>query len=107
MKENARCILSGNIRYLRLKRGWSQEQLAEQCGLHRTYIGSIERGERNIGLDNLERLAKALDVPVSMLLIGAYRCSKPDGVHQPRMHYGTSPSLFKAGCHISASMCYS
>lgn len=41
MEENVRRILSGNIRYLRLKRGWDQEQLAGQCGLHRTYAGAI------------------------------------------------------------------
>lgn len=51
-----------NIRRMRLKRGWSQEELADRCGLHRTYIGSVERGERNITLATLERIAKALDV---------------------------------------------
>ena len=103
MKENTRCILSGNIRYLRLKRGWSQEQLAEQCGLHRTYIGAIERCERNIGLDNLERLAKALDVPVSILLIAGCPSRDPEGVHEARMPYGSSPSASRIGIPLHFS----
>lgn len=48
----------------------SQEELADRCGLHRTYIGSVERGERNISLDNIVRLAKSLDVSASQLLEG-------------------------------------
>ena len=103
MKGNTRRILSGNIRYLRLKRGWSQEQLAEQCGLHRTYVGAIERGERNIGLDNLDRLAKALEVPVSMLLIGGYPCDDSDGVHEPRERYGSPSSRTHIGFPLRLS----
>ncbi|MFG0330042.1 MAG: helix-turn-helix domain-containing protein [Phycisphaerales bacterium] len=48
--------------------GISQEELAARCGLHRTYIGSVERGERNISIDNMERIAAALGVPVGELL---------------------------------------
>lgn len=58
------------VRTLRKVRGLSQEQLAELTGLHRTYIGGIERGERNVSLINIVRLAKALDVPPSDLLQG-------------------------------------
>ena len=55
---------------LRKNRGFSQEQFAEQCGLHRTYIGAIERGERNITLGTLEKFARALNVRPETLLIG-------------------------------------
>ena len=48
--------------------GLSQEELAFKCGLHRTYVGSIERGERNVALENILRIAKALDVDASKLL---------------------------------------
>ena len=56
------------IRRLRREMGWSQEQLAFEAGLHRAYIGQIERGEKDIGLKNLEKIAKALDVPTNRLL---------------------------------------
>ena len=46
----------------------SQEQLAEDCGLHRTYVGSVERGERNVSIDNMERIATALQVDIAELL---------------------------------------
>ncbi len=48
------------IRKLRKKKGWSQEKLALEANLHRAYIGQIERGEKNIGLKNLEKIAKTL-----------------------------------------------
>jgi transcriptional regulator with XRE-family HTH domain len=46
----------------------SQEELAERAGLHRTYIGMIERAEKNITLENIEKLAKALKTPLHELL---------------------------------------
>lgn len=46
----------------------SQEKLAELAELHRTYVGSVERGERNIAIDNMERLAQALNVTIQTLL---------------------------------------
>lgn len=58
------------VRQLRLAASMSQEQLAERAGLHRTYIGGIERGERNVGIVNLFRLARALRVRPSELLAG-------------------------------------
>ena len=58
------------LRSLREARGLSQERLALNCGLDRTYVGSVERGERNISLINIKRLAASLDVMVEELLIG-------------------------------------
>ncbi len=48
-------------------RGLSQEELAFKAGLHRTYLSSAERGQRNVGLVNIERLARALDIDISDL----------------------------------------
>ncbi len=56
------------IRRLREKKGLSQEQLAFEADLHRAYIGQIERGEKNIGLINLEKIAKALRVSLETLI---------------------------------------
>ena len=56
------------LREIRLEEGVSQEKLAELAGLHRTYVSSVERGERNISLVNIERLAKALGVPLAELM---------------------------------------
>ena len=67
-KGKARQILSQNLRILRLEQGLSQEQLASLAGLHRTYVGSVERGERNISIDNIEKLAKALGCNLTKLL---------------------------------------
>ncbi len=63
--------LGHNIRQLRQSKGLSQEQLAELTNLHRTYIGGVERGERNIGFLNLVRIAKALEISPSKLLEGS------------------------------------
>ena len=52
-------MLARRLRALRLMRGWTQEELADACGLHRTYVSMVERGQCNIGLDNLEKLADA------------------------------------------------
>jgi len=57
-----------NIRKRRKQKSWSQDELAVQSGLHRAYIGQIERGEKNIGLKNLEKIANSLKVRIETLL---------------------------------------
>ena len=57
-----------SVKKLRLEKGWTQEQLAHRADLHRTYIGSIEKSERNVSLLNVERIAKALGVDIKVLL---------------------------------------
>lgn len=61
-------VFADNIKLLRRQRGLSQEALAERAGLHRTYIGAVERGERNITLLNANRIAEALNVTLSECL---------------------------------------
>lgn len=63
-----RTILAKKVRLLRHKNGFSQERLADEAGLHRTYVGSIERAERNVSIDNIEKLARALRVHPNELL---------------------------------------
>lgn len=65
-----RDALARNLRRRRTDRGLSQEALADLAGLHRTFVGAVERSERNISLDNIGRLASALGVTASDLLTG-------------------------------------
>jgi len=68
-----RDTLGRAVRRLRTDAGFSQEGFADACHLHRTYIGSVERGETNISLDNIERIARTLRLPVSRLFAEAER----------------------------------
>jgi len=56
------------VRQLRLEKGMSQEDFADECGLHRTYIGAIERGEKTVSIETARKVADALNLPVWKLL---------------------------------------
>jgi len=82
MELSARKRLARKIRLLRTGRGWSQEVLAELSGLNRSYVGAVERGEHNIGIDNIERLSAALETSILTLLndaVSAASVSEPRG----------------------------
>lgn len=70
MRESPQQFLGKRIRQQRERLGLSQEELAATCSLHRTYVGSVERGERNVSLTNIVRFAKALHLTPSKLLQG-------------------------------------
>jgi transcriptional regulator with XRE-family HTH domain len=65
--EDVRKRFGARIRELRTGKNWSQEELADRCGLHRTYIGAVERGEQNVSLVNIDRLAHTLGVSLAEL----------------------------------------
>lgn len=65
--DQGRRAFGRRVRELRQARSLSQEKLAERSGLHRTYVSSVERGQRNVGIDNVRALARALDVPAASL----------------------------------------
>ena len=69
--------LGDRLRGRRVTRGLTQEQLGEQCGLHRTFLGSVERGERNLSILNLRRIAKTQRVPLAELF-SASQPSRPN-----------------------------
>lgn len=56
------------VRGERIKLGFSQEELANRAGVHRTYIGMVERAEKNITLENIDKISKALGIPIDKLL---------------------------------------
>lgn len=70
MKENILIKFGANVRKERLKQNLSQEKLAEFADLHRTYIGMIERAEKNITLVYIEKIAKALNITICQLIEG-------------------------------------
>lgn len=61
-------VFAANVHRYRTEAGLSQEKLAEKAGVHRTYVGMIERSEKNITLLSMEKIAKALNVTISMLI---------------------------------------
>jgi transcriptional regulator with XRE-family HTH domain len=67
-RDNLRGVLAFNIRLLRARKGWSQEALAFECGLDRTYVSAVERSRWNVSLSNIEAIANALGVSPWMLL---------------------------------------
>lgn len=67
MPADPKTLFGQAVRMHRRQLGWTQEELAEASGLHFTYIGGIERGERNVGLLNIVNIARALAIPVSVL----------------------------------------
>lgn len=93
------CVFGEKVRRLRIGRGLSQSELGVKAGLHRTYIGSIERGERNVSLLNIEKIAKALDVQPRMLIADKMHrktsdiCIPGDGKLCPGMHIA---SIYKS-----------
>lgn len=68
-KRTARELLANNLRRLRAERGLSQEDLAFEANLHRTFVAHVERGARNISIDNIEKLASALKMQLHELLM--------------------------------------
>src|SRR6185503_14594124 len=73
-EDRARLAAFGlRIKLLRVSRGWSQEQLAEAAGMHRTFVGQVERGQRGLNVLGLWRLAGAFNIPIGDLFID------PDG----------------------------
>ena len=65
---DVRRLVGANLRDIRRKRGISQEELAFECGLHRTYVSGVERGVRNPTVAVLDKIARALGVPAAELL---------------------------------------
>ena len=70
MSDDPKKKFGERIRILRKQAGWSQEELADACGLHRTYVGAVERGERNVSLINIVQFAHALQVKPSDIMEG-------------------------------------
>ncbi|MCR5087499.1 MAG: helix-turn-helix domain-containing protein [Lachnospiraceae bacterium] len=75
---NLLVVFGSNVRYFREQIGVSQEKFGEMCGLHRTYISDIERFTRNISLDNVQKIAQALNIEPFELFLERTQ-SKKDG----------------------------
>jgi transcriptional regulator with XRE-family HTH domain len=86
-EKNLRLRVAANIRRCRQDLNWSQETLALEAGLHRTFIGHVERGETNVSIDNLELIAKAMKLDACEIL-----CSSPPQGGTSRGIVPTAPS---------------
>lgn len=73
MTKDLNARIGGAIRGIRESRGWSQERLAAEAELNRTYVGGLERGERNPTVATLERIAGALQTPLAEIIANAER----------------------------------
>ena len=78
-KSDAQLLFASNMKKLRLEKKLTQEKVAEAAGLHTNYISSVERGERNISIVNIERISSALGVPMTELLTDQGKKRKPSG----------------------------
>ena len=86
-KPSLRITFATNVRMVRIASGLSQEALAAECDLDRTFIGSVERSERNISIDNMERIARALKTDIGELVasdLAQRRGYDPAVVRKPR-----------------------
>jgi len=78
-KSGAQLLFARNMKRIRLDKKLTQEKVAEAAGLHTNYISSVERGERNISIGNIERISNALGVPMTDLLAEPETPRKPRG----------------------------
>jgi len=76
--------LGQRIRELRTERGYSQESFADECGVHRTFMGTVERGESNLSFQNIARVATTLGVPLSNLFLGLESKAQALGAQSPK-----------------------
>ena len=85
-EQDLRAVLAYNMRLFRVNKGWSQEELARQCGLDRTYVSAVERKRWNIALSNIEKMATALGVAAYQLLLPPQELlnlmTNPSNAHQ-------------------------
>jgi transcriptional regulator with XRE-family HTH domain len=72
-------VLGRRVRDLRLAQGFSQEGFADKCGVHRTFMGTIERGESNLSFSNLLKVASTLGIPLAELLDGVDQTVRAGG----------------------------
>jgi len=86
--EDVQRSLGERIRELRKRYGWSQEELAERCGVHRTYMGHVERGMKNVSLTTVVRICEALDIRLSDLFSLRKKVSTVPEMHARRAETG-------------------